>query len=113
MVGREPALLSTKRLSAASSRDALSASAWDPYGHFYPWEPSWDQRELDLPCSPCMAFLEQKRDPALLHPGQRNQGGVMEVLSLDLPVQTAALAVRAKSDSSSFLPEVKRVLHSF
>lgn len=47
MEGRELALLSTKRLSAASSRDALSASAWDPYGHFYPWEPSWDQRGSD------------------------------------------------------------------
>lgn len=59
VAGREPTLPSTKWYSAASSGEALSASAWGPYRHFYPWEPSWDQRGSDPLCPPAWHSLHR------------------------------------------------------
>lgn len=109
MEGREPARPRTKPFSAASSGDALSASAWAPYGHFYPWEPSWDQRGWDPLWSP---LCRSETRPCSIGDGGTG-GGVMGTCPLDLPLQTPPLAIRAQADRSSFLSEVRSVLHGF
>lgn len=106
MEGREPAPLSTKCLSAASSGDALSASAWGSYSLLIPVSPAGIRGSAPL-WPPCVVFFARSESQP-----HSIWGNVQGSEPLALPAQTAALLSGTEPDHSSFYLGVKGVQHT-